>query len=200
MLFSCSKSFVPSLCLCLYSVLPFMVDISERVVLSYKNVCAAVVPKVLILPGPDGKKFLKLQASHPFVCRVLAAHNLDLYRECKNPSLSKGECFALLRKKQEEALANASSNQQDDGGEKEQALFKDEQPKKKPRLDNGHATLQLDVGGIKVEVLKPSSYKEKDVSVLLDPSMLTSVFEFLEADCESCFKDVQKRAYTKKTK
>ena len=54
-----------------------MVDISEKVVLSCKGVNKAVVPDNLVSVGPDGRKFLKIQGSHPLVCRLVAADNLQ---------------------------------------------------------------------------------------------------------------------------
>ena len=177
-----------------------MVDISEKIVLSYKNVTGAVVPDSLVQLGPDGRKFMRIRPSHPIVCKLASADHVDLYKQCKNPSLNQGECFALLRKKQEEALEMASAQEEKEEENIDKQLFKAEKPlKKKPKLASGPETLELDVGGIQVEVLKPSSHKDKDLCVLVDSTMLAATFDFLATDVENCFKDdITKRPYKKK--
>lgn len=178
-----------------------MVDISEKVVLSYQGVNKAVAPDNLLCVGPDGRKFLKMQGSHPLVCRLVAASNLEALKNCKNPSLCQGDAFGSLRKKQEEALNKALSEakQKEEEEEKEKDLFKVEKPpKKKLKLSSGPDTLTLNLDGKDIEVLKPSSWKDKDVAVLLDSSMLALTFDFLSTDVDSCFKDGNKRSYKKK--
>ena len=178
-----------------------MVDISERIVLTYKNVTAAVVPGNLVQLGPDGRKFMRIRPSHPVVCKLAAAENVDVFKQCKNPSLSQSESFAELRKKQEEALAIALAQENQDEKDTDTPLFKaaENPPKKKPKLASGPETLELDVGGIQVEVLKPSSYKDKDLCVLVDSTMLAAIFDFLAKDVENCFSNgICKRAYKKK--
>ena len=119
-----------------------MVDISEKVVLSYKGVNKAVVPDNLVSVGPDGRKFLKIQGSHPLVCRLVAADNLEALKTCKNPSLCQGDAFDSLRKKQEEALHKALSEAKEEE-EKEKDLFKVEKhPKKKLKLSSGELRWQ----------------------------------------------------------
>lgn len=175
-----------------------MVDISEKVVLSYKGVNKAVVPDNLVSVGPDGRKFLKIQGSHPLVCRLVAADNLEALKTCKNPSLCQGDAFDSLRKKQEEALHKALSEAKEEE-EKEKDLFKVEKhPKKKLKLSSGPDFLTLNLDGNDIEVLKPRTWKDKDVSVLLGSSMLAVTFDFLATDVDTCFKDGNKRSYRKK--
>ena len=177
-----------------------MVDIAEKIVLSYKNVTGALIPDNLILEGLDGRKFMRIRPSHPIVRKLASADNVALYKQCKNPSLSQGDCFAVLRKKQEEALAQAMAVEEKEEDDKDKATFKAEHPpKKKRKLADGPETLQFEVGGAQVEVLKASSYKDKDLSVLVDSTMLAVIFDFLAKDVEACFKeDIVKRAYKKK--
>ena len=110
--------------------------------------------------GPGGRKLLKIQGSHPLVCRLVAADNLEALKTCKNPSLCQGDAFDSLRKKQEEALHKALSEAEEEE-EKEKDLLKVEKPpKKKLKLSSGPDFLTLN--------LKPGTWKDKDVSVLLD--------------------------------
>ena len=62
-----------------------IVDISEKVVLSYKGVNKAVVPDNLVSVGPDGRKFLKIQGSHPLVCRLVAARQPGSFEDLQEP-------------------------------------------------------------------------------------------------------------------
>ena len=73
--------------------------------------------------GPGGRKLLKIQGSHPLVCRLVAADNLEALKTCKNPSLCQGDAFDSLRKKQEEALHKALSEaKEEEEKEKEEEL------------------------------------------------------------------------------
>lgn len=175
-----------------------MVDISERVVLSYKAVSKSVVPDNLVSVASDGRKFLKMQGSHPLVCRLVAAANLEALKNCKNPSLYQGDAFLSLRKKQEEAVQKAMSEVKEEE-DKNQDLFKAEKhAKKKAKLTSVPETLTLDLDGTDIEILRPTTWKDKDVAVLLDSNMLAAAFDFLSSDVDTCFKDGQKRSYKKK--
>ena len=56
----------------------------------------------------------------------------------------------------------------------------------------------VNLDGNDIEVLKPRTWKDKGVSVLLDSSMLAVTFDFLATDVDTCFKDGNKRSYRKK--
>ena len=72
------------------------------------------------------------------------------------------------------------------------------QKKKKASLQSCPDSLEIDVNTCKVVVLCPMSWKQKDLWVLLEASMLKAVFDFLAEDVEACFKNESKRSYSKR--
>ena len=176
-----------------------MVDISEKVVLSYKKASSVVIPDTLVHVSEDGTKYLKVQGSHPTIVKLVAADQVDLLRSCRNPSLSHGEYFALLKQKQQEALEALCSKEEEKDAE---ALFeakeKNKTSKKKLALKDLPETLGIELAGQTIVLLRPSTWKGTDVWVQMDANMLAATFDFLSKDCEECFKDGTKRSYNKR--
>ena len=80
-----------------------MVEITERVLLSYKDAKEVAIPRNLLHVADGGERYLKIQGSHMAVCKLAAGGHLDVYKQCKNPSLSSSANYGLLKEK----LANA---------------------------------------------------------------------------------------------
>ena len=80
-----------------------MVEITERVLLSYKDAKEVAIPRNLLHVADGGERYLKIQGSHMAVCKLAAGGHLDVYKQCKNPSLSSsanegeaGQCSARI--------------------------------------------------------------------------------------------------------
>jgi len=178
-----------------------MVEITERVLLSYKDAKEVAIPRNLLHVADGGERYLKIQGSHMAVCKLAAGGHLEVYKQCKNPSLSSSANYGLLKEK----LANAaqeSCNKEQEEGEKdifEGSTTGTNQKKRKATLEACSDTVEIAVKTCQVKVLRPMSYKQQDLWVLLDPQMLEAVFCFLGEDVETCFKNDSKRSYSKKT-
>ena len=177
-----------------------MVEITERVHLSYKDAKEVAIPKNLLHVADEGERYLKIQGSHPVVCKLVAGGHLDVFKQCRNPSLSSSANYALLKEKLANAVQEACKKEQEEG---EKDIFEGSttsanQKKRKANLFHCPDTLEIAVKTCQVKILTPMSFKQQDLWVQLDPQMLEAVFGFLEEDVETCFKS-DKRSYSKKT-
>ena len=66
-----------------------------------------------------------------------------------------------------------------------------------PKVTNAPETVSVNLLGVDVDVLAPSSWKAADVYIKLEAAMLEAVLIFLHSDCEECFKSSSKRCYSK---
>ena len=53
-----------------------MVEIIERVHLSYKDAKEVAIPRNLLHVADGGERYLKIQGSHPVVCKLAAGGHL----------------------------------------------------------------------------------------------------------------------------
>ena len=181
--------------------LPFeaaMVEVTEKVVvsLSYKDVRDATLPSCLLCHDDDGQRFLKVQASHPVICKLASGGYVELYYAKKNPSLSNSSQYGLLKKKLEEGVEQAIKEIEQKDGED---MFTGPDKKKTAfPLWKLPTKMEIEVGGTQVTVMTPTTRKQQDLWVLMEPSMLTAIFDWLSEDVEACFKEESKRIYKRK--
>ena len=178
-----------------------MVEIIERVHLSYKDAKEVAIPRNLLHVADGGERYLKIQGSHPVVCKLAAGGHLAVFKQCQNPSLSSSANYALLKEKLANAVQEACNKEQEEG---EKDIFEGSttaanQKKRKASLTYCPHTVEIAVNTSQIKVLTPMSFKQQDLWVLLDPQMLEAVFDFLGEDVETCFKSGSKRKYSKKT-
>ena len=176
-----------------------MVEITERVLLSYMDAKEVAIPRTLLHVADGGERYLKIQASHPVVCKLAAGGHLNVFKQCKNPSFSASANYASLREK----LVNAVQESLKKEAEDEKDIFEGSptpknQKKRKAQLDYCPDTVEIEVKTCQVKVLSPMNYKQQDLWVLMDPEMLEAVFSFLSEDVETCFKSDSKRSYSKR--
>ena len=157
------------------------------------------IPAGLVHAGRNGDKFLKLQGSHPAICKLLCGKDVELLKTCRNPSLAGSQKLAALKEKVQDGLKNLLVDQEDplfeDAGESAGSAGK--QKRSLPKLENAPETITVDLYGVDVEVLAPTSWNSSDVYVKLDSTMLDNVFKFLHPDCQECFNAGSKRSYQK---
>ena len=173
-------------------------EIQERLALSFAGGGFAHIPPSLVHVGEHGVKFLKLQGSHPAICKLLCGKEVDLLKTCRNPSFAGSQKLAALKEKVQESLKKSLAGQEGDpvfeeAGESGGSLGKTK--KGLPKLENAPETITLDLYGVEVEVLAPNSWKSSDVFVKLESTMLDSVFKFLNTDCHECFSNSTRRSY-----
>ena len=56
-------------------------EIQERLAVSFAGAGFVQIPHVLVHVGKNGDKFLKLQASHPAICKLLCGKETELLKE-----------------------------------------------------------------------------------------------------------------------
>ena len=94
-------------------------QISERVVMSYKDGPEVQIPKMLIQEDSDGQKWLKVRPSHYAIAKLMLGH-LDEFKNCRQPSLAASPQIAQVRKMLLDkittalGLAGAAESEQDD--------------------------------------------------------------------------------------
>ena len=178
-----------------------MVSISQKLVVSYKASLDVTIPNNLI-HSEGNDKFLKIQVSHPVICKLsaaAAAGKLDIWKACKNPSLSSSSNYGILKEKLCQAVQEASAPEDKEEKDIFAGNVKQGNAKQgKPTLEKCPDKVEMDVDGCKVQVLCPQSWKQYNLWVLMDPGMLAAVFAFLGADVESCFQAENKRSYNKR--
>ena len=175
-----------------------MVEIVDKVAIKYQDGSPVAIPSQLIHTTEGGVRFLQFQASHSAICRLVCGHN-DFWKQCKNPSLSGSKNYGILREKQEQAMMAALQVEEED--DKKDQIFTDNSKKKtRPKICNGPETLVINVNGCNVVILAPGSWKQQDVVVQLDETMLEAVIAFMAEDCESCLASDGKRTYQKTNK
>ena len=177
-----------------------MVEITERVHLSYKDAKEVAIPRNLLHVADGGERYLKIQASHPVICKLAAGGCLNVFKQCKNPSLSSSTKYGSLKEKLANAV-EAACKKEEEGETKdifEGTSTESNQKKRKAKLQTCPDTVEIDVNTCKVEVLCPMAWKQQDLWVKLEPSMLQAVLDFLADDVQSCYKNETKRSYNKR--
>lgn len=177
-----------------------MVEITEKVHLSYKDAKDVPIPRNLLHVADAGERYLKIQGSHPVICKLASGGCIDLFKQCKNCSLSSSTKYGSLKEKLANAV-EAACKKEEEGESKamfEATSTQSNQKKKKASLQTCPDTLEIDVNTCKVVVLCPMSWKQQDLWVLLEASMLEAVFDFLAEDVEACLKNESKRSYSKR--
>ena len=179
------------------AVLAMSIEIFERIAMSYAGGLLVQLPDSLIQEH-EGKKFLKLQCSHPAICRLLCGDQIEQFNSCKNASFAGSPKLQLLRGEVQKALRKAVTPAEVagvfDGGDEPDAKSGASADKKKQRMLPFPATLQVHFEGTDLCVLTP-----KSVYVLLEKDMLECIFASFHEDMENCLA-ATKRAYCKKRK
>lgn len=181
-------------------------EVVELVALAYKDGPQVQIPATLVYTDPDGSKWLKVRPSHPSICKVMLGH-LEQYQTVKNPSLAQSPQVKKLQEKIKEAiLAKALEDEKagifEEGqeGNTEEKAAKVSEHKGRQRqqlLQQAPASVEVDLNGKKVELKTPSSWKETDITVPLQPGPLTVVTEYFLEDVEACFTQGKKRSYNR---
>ena len=176
-----------------------MVEISEKILVSFKNGPECTIPSSLLVKAETGQKFLKLRPSAPILVKLICGpEHAEELAKVKNPSLATSPKFQELRGMIEEAVRKHADGKQD----AEHDLFGDVEPdtvtkQGKPSLQDAPETISLDLNGVTITCLTPTSWKSSDISVALEESQLEAVFSHLEEDCPECFENRKKRRYEK---
>ena len=92
-----------------------MVEITERVLLSYKDATEVAVPRNLLHVADGGERYLKIQGSHHMLCKLAAGGHLDVFQQCKNPSLSSSANYGSLKEKLANAVQESCNKEQEEG-------------------------------------------------------------------------------------
>ena len=172
-------------------------EIEERLAVSFGGAEFVQIPPGLLHAGNNGVKFLKLQASHPAICKLLCGKETQVFKDCRNPSFAGSGKLVTLKEKVHDSLKKAL------GQEEEDPLFENAgssagKPRYGlPKLTNAPETVSVDVLCVVVGALAPSSWRNEDVYVKLEATMLVAVFNFLHSDCLECLKLPSKRCYQK---
>lgn len=181
-------------------------EVVELVALAYKDGPQVQIPPGLVCKDAAGRKRLKVRPSHPSICKLILAH-LEEYKAVKNCSLSQSPQVKKLQEKMKEAIL-ASAAEDDKGdmfrgeeeGETEEKAGQCSEQKGRQRqqlLLQAAATVDVELSGKKVTLKTPSSWKETDITVPLDPEALTVVTEYFLEDVKACFTQDQKRSYNR---
>ena len=172
-----------------------MVEIEQRVIISYAGGCQVQVPEKLLV-SHAGQKYLKLLGSHHGICRLVSGPNLETYKKASNPSLAGSPALKQLKSQVQDAIRNEAQKQsgvfaglEDDGDGNH------ENPNNRAKVAPP-PSVDIDVDGQKVTCLTPSG-KISELCVLLDKDMLGAVFSAIHKDINECFA-AEKRSYKKK--
>lgn len=181
-------------------------EVVELVALAYKDGPQVQIPPGLVYKDEAGRKWLKVRPSHPSICKLMLGH-LEEYKTVKNPSLAQSPQVKKLQEKIKEAiLASAAEDDKGDmfGGEQESETeekagqcTEQKGRQRQQLLLQAAATVHVELNGKKVELKTPSSWKETDITVPLDPEPLTVVTEYFLEDVSACFTQDQKRSYNR---
>ena len=183
-------------------VVAMSIEIFERIAMSYAGGPVVQLPDTLIQEH-EGKKFLKLQCSHPAICRLLCGDKTEQFTSCKNASFAGSPKLQLLRGEVQKALRKAVTPAEVagvfDGGDEPDAKPVASAEKKKQKMLPFPATLQVRFESTELCVLTPKSFKCQDVYVLLEKDMLECIFGSFHEDMDYCLA-ATKRGYSKKRK
>ncbi|OLP99575.1 hypothetical protein AK812_SmicGene17865 [Symbiodinium microadriaticum] len=168
-----------------------MVEIQERVALAFAGGRHVPIPPALLVVGSDGSKYLKVRPSHGAICKLICGE--AKCKEAKNPSLAASPALAKLHGQIQKAL------EPDQPGDD---IFEAKDCKRKQLSKKADApeTVTISVNGTDVVLLAPKSSKTTDLIVKMEPQMMQAVFDMLAVDCEACFRELPKRAYTRSGK
>lgn len=188
-------------------------QISERVVMSYKDGPEVQIPKMLIQEDSDGQKWLKVRPSHYAIAKLLLGH-LEEFKNCRQPSLAASQQLVEIRKMLLDkittalGLASAAETEQDDlfgqGNEGDDAKAKaaagheedDQAPKRrKVTYQKAPPTMDLELGGIACTFKTPATGRESDIIIMLDAKQLTALADFVLQDISGCLQVDAKRSY-----
>ena len=201
-----------------------MVSIQHKVSISYNGGPEVLIPSCLLVADQNAGQFLKLRASHPNICKLVAGPSFEEFKGSYNMSLAQGSRMLDLKDKVQkcimqaykEAVNSAGGNAADaddffqdageetagdDGAGSAGAGSSTDGPAGKKRKVSiempSTATLLLE--GKEITVLAPASGKQTDVTVKMDSDMLKCVLDYLHPDAEQCFKpDAGKRGYKRR--
>lgn len=186
------------------SNLSAMVEIQDRVALSYAGGQLWQIPPALVLVE-EGQKYLKLQGSHHVLVKLLCGKDLDKVAGVKNPSFANSEKLQVLKDKVGEAAGKLLKREQPvvEGEE----VFAAEPEKKKgkymakqlPKPSPVQVEIPLEEVEVKptVTLLAFSTSTKVDLHVLMQEDNLKHVFDFVSKDLEECFTG-SKRSYKAK--
>ncbi len=173
-------------------------QVSERILLKYKDGPEVIMPPTLLLQDEDGQKWVKLQPSHYSVVKLILGHLPNFSKE-KNPTLANCDQFIALQSMVKEELKKSASSV---GVED---VFEEEEPQRSSKsqtaraeralLQNAPGQVKVTLGGVAVSLKVPSSWKGADVTVQLDEAQLTAVCNFIMDGVETIASN--KRKYSK---
>ena len=173
-------------------------QVSERILLKYKDGPEVIMPPTLILHDEDGQKWVKFQPSHYSVVKLILGH-VPNFNKQKNPSLSNCDQFSALQSMMKEELKkNVSSGGAEDVFEEEEAETASKASNARAQralLQNAPRQVKVTLGDVDVFLKVPSSWKCADVTVQLDEHQLTAVCDFIMDGVESTASN--KRKYSK---
>ena len=188
-------------------------QVSEVVSLMYKNGPAVFVPQQLLQVDDSGKKWLKLRSSNWAITKLILGHHPD-FGKLKNPSLSaspqikkvqdmvKAAVLDSLEAEPEEGeteMFDESKAEEEDEEEQEGEageISQKQQRKLQRSLVSAPSSVVVKFGDQSAEIKTPKSWKESDITVLLDAPSLTAVCDYIMLDVAACF-DQKKRTYNK---
>ena len=172
-------------------------QISEKVVLSYRDGPEVVWPVSLLKDDGHGRKFVRLRASHPHTVKLVFGHSAS-FKEAKSPSLTAStklkELQSMMHQKLKKALTKNVAE--------EDEIFKDHSREegKAPALKSlslAPPTITIEVGDVQVLLATPSTWKDKDLLVLLNEEQLTAVADYIQEDVSDCLGSFKTRKYEK---
>ena len=172
-------------------------EISERVVLQYKNGPEVLLPSALLVVEDSGQKWVRFKQTNYATCKLVLGH-LENFKTTKNPSLANSEQFSALLSLQHKALESDAVEQQEDelfDASASQEAVAEKKPGKKRKISIEKVASQCTVSlnGTPVCLKTPQSWKETDIVVQLDAAQLGAVVDYLSQDASSCLG--QKRSY-----
>ena len=156
-----------------------MVEIQETLAISFAGATFVQIPAGLVHVGNNGVKFLKLAGSHPAICELFCGKETEVFKECRNPSFAGSNKLVTLKEKVQDALKKALGCQEGEDPLFETAGSSAGKAKKVlPKATNAPETISVVLLGVVVEVLAPRSWRNEDVYVKLETSMVEAVFIF----------------------
>ena len=175
-------------------------QISEKIVLSYRDGPEVVWPVSLLKEDGHGRKFVRLRASHPQTVKLVFGHS-ESFKEAKSPSLTASTKLKELQSMMHQKLKKALAKNAVEDDEFFQSHSKEEG--KAPALKSlslAPPTVTIGVGDVEVLLATPSTWKDKDLLVLLNEEQFTAVADYIQEDMSDCLGKLKKRKYERSGK